>query len=182
MENIKMSYEIKFADALKELITKKGITQTALAESLYCNGKSYPELNNLLKIASYFGVSTDYLITGERPEYMDIREELHLSDKAIENLKNQKDSIARNALLSDEKFYKEFSGAINIFLSYKFLSESEIVNIKEKLFFINPLGNKKLELSTISVLEPSRIMNDYFINFFNEFGKYFPDNKINNQE
>ncbi len=180
-----MTNEIKFADILKELISKKGITQTALAEylglksqtvSLYCNGKSYPEFNNLLKIASYFDVSTDYLITGEHTEYTDIRENLHLSDKAIENLKNQKDNLARNVLLSDEKFYKKFSEAIEMFLSCKVLFEA--ITPKESVL-LNP---EKLDLLQRSVLAPCLIMNNYFIDFFNEFWRYFPSPNNNNQE
>lgn len=106
-----MTNEIKFADVLKELISKKGITQTALAEylglksqtvSLYCNGKSYPELNNLLKIASYFGVSTDYLITGKKTENKSARELLNLSDSAIDNIKKH----------SNDKNFKYFDMAL----------------------------------------------------------------------
>lgn len=181
-----MKRENRFSDMLRNLISQYGITQTELARnlglkpntiSMYCSGNSRPDMDTLLEIASYFGVSTDYLITGEKPENMTLREELNLSDKAIENLKNQKDNLARNVLLSDEKFYKEFSGAINVFLGYRFLAE------KEKSSFLTPLGiNRKLDLLTVSVFEPSRIMNNYFIEFFNNFGKYLPDNKINNQE
>ena len=87
---------IKLAEVLKELIKGKGITQTALARNLkmkpqtvamYCSGKSYPEFRTLIKIAEFFDVSLDYLVTGERVENQTVRQELGLSETAVENLK-----------------------------------------------------------------------------------------------
>ena len=60
-----------FAERLRLLITKRKITQTALADHLgvshtavntYVRGKSEPCLQYLVAIAQYFDVSTDYLL------------------------------------------------------------------------------------------------------------------------
>ncbi len=59
-----------FGDRLKELRTERGLGQIQLAKelgvgksviSLWETGKSEPTLGNLVKIALFFGVSTDYL-------------------------------------------------------------------------------------------------------------------------
>ncbi len=115
--------DVKFAEILKELIQSKGVTQTALAEylglrsqtvSMYCSGKSYPEFMTLVKIASYFGVSTDYLITGERPENKSTREEFGLPEPALDNLKaGARGELGEGfflltSLLGDKNFCLEF--------------------------------------------------------------------------
>lgn len=43
-----------------------GVTQTMLSN--WKNGKSIPNATNLKKIADYFGVTVDYLMTGKEPE------------------------------------------------------------------------------------------------------------------
>lgn len=59
-----------FGDRLKELRTERGLGQIQLAKelgvgksviSLWETGKSEPTLGNLVKIALFFRVSTDYL-------------------------------------------------------------------------------------------------------------------------
>ena len=60
-----------FAERMKELRLKHGLTQTAAGEiigkkqdaiSTYERGQNYPEVRNLIILADYFGVSTDYLL------------------------------------------------------------------------------------------------------------------------
>ena len=66
-----------FARRLKELRKEKKQTQTNMAELLgiglrayqyYESAAHYPEVAGLIKLADYFGVSTDYLLgrSGER--------------------------------------------------------------------------------------------------------------------
>ena len=61
----------KFAQRIKELRNEKKQTQKDMAELLgiklrayqyYESGTHYPEVPNLIKLADYFGVSTDYLL------------------------------------------------------------------------------------------------------------------------
>lgn len=60
-----------FAERIKELRRTHGLTQVATGEiigvgqdtiSVYERGKNYPEVRNLMILADYFGVSTDYLL------------------------------------------------------------------------------------------------------------------------
>ena len=60
-----------FAERIKDLRIKHGMTQTAMGEiigtkqdsvSTYERGKNYPEVRNLMILADYFGVSIDYLV------------------------------------------------------------------------------------------------------------------------
>ena len=60
-----------FAQRMKELRSEKKRTQTDMAELLgikvrayqyYESGTHYPEVPNLIKLADYFGVTTDYLL------------------------------------------------------------------------------------------------------------------------
>ena len=125
--------EIRLSEMLKRLSKEKNVNQSDLARhleltrqsiSLYYSGKITPELDTLVKIAEYFDVSLDYLVTGDRPEHNQVRAELGLSEKAIENLKNhQDDSAARNILLSDENFYSEFSEAMKMFLIFDLMTQ-----------------------------------------------------------
>ena len=59
---------------LREIRIKKGYSQLKVAMDLniarealsyYENGKRNPDLNMLVRMSKYFGVSIDYLITGE---------------------------------------------------------------------------------------------------------------------
>lgn len=60
-----------FAERIRALRLSKGLTQEALGKiigvkydsiSIYERGKNYPEVRNLIILADYFGVSTDYLL------------------------------------------------------------------------------------------------------------------------
>ena len=60
-----------FSERIRELRRKNGMTQEALGKiigvwqdsiSIYEKGKHYPEVRNLMILADYFGVSTDYLL------------------------------------------------------------------------------------------------------------------------
>ena len=60
-----------FAERIKEMRCKHSMTQQALGDiiglkrdsiSVYEAGKHYPEVRNLIILADYFGVSTDYLL------------------------------------------------------------------------------------------------------------------------
>ncbi|MBQ8692387.1 MAG: helix-turn-helix transcriptional regulator [Synergistaceae bacterium] len=165
---------IKFSEVLKNLIQEKGITQTTLAKIIdvkpntvatYCAGKSYPEFRTLIKIAEFFDVSLDYLVTGERVENQTAREALGLSESAVENLGGRGIEInfSCDVLLSDKDFYSEFSRAMNALAFYKSFFEAkgkEFEDVKKRFNLSN------LDLLKNAVLEPAQIMRDYFIKFF----------------
>jgi transcriptional regulator with XRE-family HTH domain len=63
-----------FGHILNELMSEKGITKYRLSKDLdkspstitnWIDGKSYPDISTLLQLSQYFGVSTDYLLTGK---------------------------------------------------------------------------------------------------------------------
>ena len=60
-----------FSERIKALRQEQGMTQEALGKVIgvkrdsiytYETGKNYPEVRNLIVLADYFGVSTDYLL------------------------------------------------------------------------------------------------------------------------
>jgi transcriptional regulator with XRE-family HTH domain len=98
---------------LKELAEAVGIRQQTV--SLYKNGETQPTPETLVKIAEFFGVSVDYLLTGISSQNKPIHEELGLSEEAIGMLKIAKETKSfdgmpslldmLNGLLSDRDFY-----------------------------------------------------------------------------
>lgn len=99
---------------LKELAEAVGIRQQTV--SLYKNGETQPTPETLVKIAEFFGVSVDYLLTGISSQNKPIHEELGLSEEAIGMLKIAKETEGfdgmptvldtLNSLLSDRDFYE----------------------------------------------------------------------------
>lgn len=92
---------------LKELGVAVGTRQQSI--SLYRNGDTQPSPDILVRIAAFFGVSVDYLLTGVSSENKAINEELGLSEQAILQLKTAKqfsDTLGViDELLSDGEFY-----------------------------------------------------------------------------
>ena len=98
---------------LKELAEAVGIRQQTV--SLYKNGETQPTPETLVKIAEFFGVSVDYLLTGISSQNKPIHEELGLTEEAIGMLKVAKETEGfdgmpslldtLNGLLSDRDFY-----------------------------------------------------------------------------
>ena len=98
----------KFAEMLRLLLKKHHVQQLELAQnigvkrttiSMYATGNSRPDIDGLIKIAQFFNVSLDYLMTGERVENRITREELGLSERALEILK-QTANDEKHAVLS----------------------------------------------------------------------------------
>lgn len=92
---------------LKELGEAVGTRQQSI--SLYKNGDTQPSPDILIRIAAYFGVSVDYLLTGISSENKAVHEQLGLSEKALGLLRTAKqypETLAIiDQLLSDEEFY-----------------------------------------------------------------------------
>ena len=98
---------------LKELAEAVGIRQQTV--SLYKNGETQPTPETLVKIAEFFNVSVDYLLTGLSSQNKSIHEEFGLCEAAIDMLKIAKTTETLdgmptlldtlNSLLSDRDFY-----------------------------------------------------------------------------
>lgn len=66
---------MEFYEKLQELRKSRGLTQEELAEALYVSrtavskwesGRGYPSIDSLKEISSYFSVSIDELLSGEK--------------------------------------------------------------------------------------------------------------------
>ncbi len=88
-----------FPSRLRKLMEDNSISQQKLADHLglknrqsvasYCNGRSAPDLESIVKIASFFSVSTDYLL-GATPDPSPVPsavEDLGLTPKAVQYLR-----------------------------------------------------------------------------------------------
>ncbi len=116
-------YKSAFPDRLRTLMRENCVTQQELANSIdksrpvvgsYANGIANPDLDTLVKIARYFGVSTDYLL-GEseytKPDMAEITvEDIGLSETAVavlqqyRQLGTSKVIETINALLENDPF------------------------------------------------------------------------------
>jgi transcriptional regulator with XRE-family HTH domain len=98
-------YNALFATSLRDFMechpdTHEKTTQKALADylgvrpqtvSCYCTGESLPNCEQLLRIAEFFGVTCDFLMTGRRTENKPVRELLGLSENTIHIMKETKE-------------------------------------------------------------------------------------------
>ena len=94
-------YNARFATTLREFMqespkTGGKVTQKELADylevrpqtvSLYCTGESLPDCETVMKIADFFEVTADYMITGRKPENKPVRDMLGLSENAVQCLR-----------------------------------------------------------------------------------------------
>ena len=119
----------KLAERISAEISRKGIMKKDLAErintsdamvSYWCSGKRVPLVHQLVAMAQFFGVSTDYLLglsdsPNRRPSLVD---ELNLSDMAIANLSYISVSPdARgvlNKLLENQGFYSSLANLAQV--------------------------------------------------------------------
>ena len=116
-------YNACFASTLQLLMLQNGTTQKELAQFVgirpqslaqYCSGETTPNGEKLLKIAEYYNVTTDYLLTGVVVEDIPVREMLGLSEQTVENMRLVKDGYFEDTplmlsmldrLLGDKDFY-----------------------------------------------------------------------------
>ena len=122
-------YNSHFAATLRELMETRGTTQKELAKfvnirpqtiSLYCTGATQPNVDTLLKIAEFFEVTTDYLITGHIIENIPVYEMLGLSENSVQDIKLVKDGYFEDSpymlalldlILSDKDFFTAMESA-----------------------------------------------------------------------
>ena len=128
-------YDALFATTLRGFMerhpdTGEKTTQKALAEHLgvqpqtvsyYCTGESLPNCEQLLRIAEYFKVTADFMITGRRVENKPVRELLGFSENTVQNLKLIKEGYfedcpqmlaALDCLLESKDFYLAIEKAL----------------------------------------------------------------------
>lgn len=97
-----------------------GVRQQTISQ--YASGQTQPTADVALRIARFFGVSVDYLLTGVSSYNKDYAEELGLSDTSVELLRRAKELYPQtdlervhtmpylDELLSDKDFYEFLDG------------------------------------------------------------------------
>ncbi len=125
-------YESHFAKTLRDLMQKNGTTQKELAKAVgirqqslgqYVSGETMPNVEKVLKIAEYFHVTTDYLITGTVIEDIPVREMLGLTEQTVECMKLVKegyfeDTPAMLSMLDYVLSSKDFYQSLDMAASY----------------------------------------------------------------
>lgn len=103
-----------------------GVRQQTI--SLYVNGETQPNADVILRIAEYFNVSVDFLLTGLSSKNRKISSQLGLTESSIEYLRRAKKLYSHpeekqiktipylNELLSDKEFYQFLEGTFIIML------------------------------------------------------------------
>ena len=144
-------YNKVFPQRLREIMRSKNITQKDLAAeigktrqavSYYMDGSSGPDWQTLARIASFLGVSSDYLLgLSERKESTETQlaylKMSRLSDTSLENLRDLgavRYDEAVNALLSSDKIVRLVDGLERCLISYEFETEREqLMRIQNEL-------------------------------------------------
>lgn len=88
-------YYCNFGEILKNLRKTSGLTQKKLGENVglskavvskYENGLGYPTFDTLIRIAKYFGVSTDFLLGAEKGKTIDVSELTNGQIEAVQRM------------------------------------------------------------------------------------------------
>lgn len=135
--NAQEDYNNVFPSRLRKLMDENHISQQRLADYLglknrqsvasYCNGRSAPDLESVVKIASFFSVSTDYLLgaTADPAPSPSAVDELGLSPAAVRYLKTLHElhkippyETRRLSLLSYLLGHKRFDWLLTQFVWY----------------------------------------------------------------
>lgn len=98
-------------EIFEKLLSEKGVTaykvsqETGIGRSTFTDwksGRSEPKQEKLIKIADYFGVSVDYLMTGEEPRLSGFPEQAELLVK-IRNDERLFSAIEKYYTLNDKQ-------------------------------------------------------------------------------
>lgn len=135
--NLQGEHEKVFPSRLRKLMDDGHISQQKLADYLglknrqsvagYCTGRSTPDLESIVKIASFFNVSTDYLLglTDDPDPSPSAVDELGLADEAVRYLralyelsKIPPHKTNHLSLLSDLLRDRRFDGLLTKFVWY----------------------------------------------------------------
>lgn len=141
-------YNAPFAMALSSLMKSRKVTQEALANNIgmkrqtvsqYVNGISEPSYEVLVKIARYFGVSTDYLLgiseaATNEPQIKEICDATGLSSSGVKCL------IEQNSLGYELPCF--VNDCINLAIGESADSESSILNNYYRLMRESSLKDK----------------------------------------
>lgn len=185
-------YEGTFPTILRELLechpkTGEKTTLKALGEhigirqqtvSLYKNGETQPTPEVLVKIAEYFDVSVDYLLTGISSDNKALHEELGLSEGAISLMKIAKDTEGfdggepliklLDSLLCDKDFYA--------FLEDLDLKAAQVRNVLNGNFDKSKTGN--LDIEGYFIWDLQKFVEEFILKQLQKRGLQIDDNAV----
>ena len=159
MQNLKrgrINLSASFASRFSDLIEESGKKLVSIAEqtqistgslSRYQNGKTEPTATQIIKLAQYFGVTTDYLLGISDLRFMNmrkrtIREITGLSENAIDVLENP---VPKNApeILSQIVESKDFARLVSRINEYRVLDQNSEKAYAEdiKKHFVNAFSD-----------------------------------------
>lgn len=170
-----MSKDI-FIENLRALIKRDKLSYARLGEAVglsrqaicdYCNGKAVPKSSVLIKLAEYFAVSPEYLLTGVEKQNIAELNEIRLSGSIIKNLKASNPNTLNfiNAMLADSDFY----AAID-----KFYNGLNTISLQT----INQLNDIPQNLSAMNYAQTAFLLSglDGSLSFYTqELAGYFKD-------
>lgn len=155
-------YNSHFAATLRALMEKHGTTQKELADfvgvrpqtlSLYCTGETQPNVDKLLKIAEYYRVTTDFLITGTILEDVSAREMLGLSERTIENMK-----LVNDGYFEDSPYMLPLLDCI--------LGDKDFYAALERAAYWQQNGAEDADRADYYEFKATRALEDYFLELF----------------
>lgn len=164
-------YDAHFAATLRMLMEKNGTTQKQLAEFVkirpqtlaqYCSGETQPNGDKLLKIAEYYGVTVDYLLTGTVIENIPVYEMLGFSQNTVNNLKLVKDG------------YFEDSPYMLSMLDSLLAEKDFYVALEQAAHWYEETQGTAAEYAEYCEWKAARYMQDFLLDFFK---RRFSDNK-----
>ena len=152
---------------------KRTVSQQELADyldlkarqsvSAYCDGSGQPSWENIIKIATYFGVSTDWLlgITDIETVRQDIRsaqKTLGLSDRAVENLAK----VARMRKYPNlSSFHTEFGKQVLGTALNCLLSSEALIGIARSIYEFYDASAKIREIENLTVEDLCQMDTNY---------------------
>ena len=182
-EDLKKDLKDTFADILTDLVAdekeKTGLGNNQIAEKIgigqgqlskHLNAQTDLKISSLVKIARYFGVSTDYLLgltklKSPNEDYKTVHKVLHLSDGTIINVKKMTENIdgatyVLNLLLDNtegtSKYFKSY-----ILNMIKYLSDMSNADAEANDSYddYNPFSMESLEKDIEEGNNPYKIKN-----------------------
>lgn len=163
-------YNALFATTLRDFMQRspksgKTITQKELAGylgvrpqtvSLYCTGESLPNCEQLLRIADFFGVTADYMMTGRKPENKSVRDMLGLSETAVQNMR-----LVNDGYFEDSPYMLPLLDCL--------LSDKDFYTALERAAYWQQNGaEEEEELREFYAWKAMQVLNDYFMDFLSK--------------
>ena len=190
MVKTETKFKNDFMHILAILRNQNGLTQAELADNLnisrasignYEAGKRLPDIDTLIKMSHYFGVSADYLLglsEHDAPELNGVSKYLGLSCEALDAIKNLPkgssdllSDLIRSTSFWDYLEWLELYVQLDTILSF---GEGSDTYRSDKYMYLQYLANKRTEIMLEEMLD---IHIDQLLN--GKYADYFGNAKAN---